>query len=86
MGIPPIPAAMAILISNEQTKLLANALDRASTALGAGSLWPAYNLFGRSNWPDSWRGWAASGYGVTCFVLECLALHYFANRTLKRLR
>jgi hypothetical protein len=33
------------LVWNEQTKLVANALDRASTAIGVGSLFPLWQLY-----------------------------------------
>ena len=37
-------AARSVMIYNERTKLIANAYDRASTAMGAGSLLPLINL------------------------------------------
>jgi hypothetical protein len=40
-------SARATLIYNERTKLLANAVDRASTALGVGSVFPVINLIKR---------------------------------------
>ncbi len=37
-------AARSLMIYNERTRLIANAYDRASTAMGAGSLLPLINL------------------------------------------
>jgi hypothetical protein len=37
-------SARSVMIYNERTKLIANAYDRASTAMGAGSLLPLINL------------------------------------------
>jgi hypothetical protein len=84
MALQPSLAGTALLIHNERTKLRANAWDRASTALGAGSLWPLYNLHGQASWtlPDI----ARSLIGLACFAAGCFMLHYVASRTLQDLR
>lgn len=75
------------LIHNERTKLLANALDRASTAcftVGiatpvAGFLYNIGNF--RSSVPV-----AALAVGVVGWILAAVGLHYLARRALKGLR
>jgi hypothetical protein len=47
------------LIWNERTKLLANALDRASTAVGVGGVFPLIN---------AWRAGPASQLDALAFV------------------
>ena len=72
------------VVHNEQTKLTANALDRASTAcLTVGVLGPsAAALYGLG-------GNAAAGHWIVFGALLWLAaaslLHYMARRTLRRL-
>jgi hypothetical protein len=76
----------AVLVYNEQTKLLANALDRASTALGAGSVFPLINAWQASQGQTAGsRVWlfAASAY---IFLFCALLLHLAARRVLKVLR
>lgn len=76
---------MSDLIDNEQTKLLANALDRASTAcLTVGVLAPVaaviYSVTGSS--ADLWY----FVLGTVIWFLTALTLHLGARRTLRRLR
>lgn len=79
--------AREVLIGNEQTKLLANALDRASTALGAGSILPLVNLWrsafssGSSIFP-AWLLAASAG----AFFLIAIVLHFTATRVFGDLR
>jgi hypothetical protein len=70
----------AILVSSEQTKLIANALDRASTVIGAGTLLPLWQVHkgDLTPWP-----YAASAY---IFVFSALLLHMGARRVLRGLR
>lgn len=72
------------LVHNEQTKLTANALDRASTAcLTVGVLGPSaaalYGLAGASA-----GGWIA--FGALLWLAAAGLLHYMARRTLGSLR
>jgi hypothetical protein len=69
------------LIKNEQTKLMANAIDRASTGIGISSLFPLWQLYrGTEN-----RSllFAASAY---IFLFTAFMLHRLAHRVLRRLR
>jgi hypothetical protein len=69
------------LIHNERTKLLANALDRASTGLGISTLLPLYSLArADSGHPAFYMGSAA------LFILAAIVLHILANRVLGRLK
>jgi hypothetical protein len=69
------------LIKNEQTKLLASAIDRASTGLGISSLFPLWQLYsGTANRPLLF---AASAY---IFLFVAFMLHMLAQRVLRRLR
>lgn len=74
------------LIYNEQTKLLANALDRASTALGVGSVFPLITLA-----RPAASGSDASIIGLFSAAFLVLAswsvvLHLAARRVLRGLR
>ena len=74
------------LIENERTKLMANAIDRASTAcLTVGLLTPIagylYNLGGLR---DGMNVWMLAG--LIGWLLTALILHYLARRVLKGLR
>jgi hypothetical protein len=62
------------LIWNERTKLLANALDRASTAVGVGGIFPLINAWRASQASDR-DGWVflASAY-IFLFVAVVLQL------------
>jgi multisubunit Na+/H+ antiporter MnhG subunit len=78
---------MTDLIHNEQTKLYANALDRASTALlTVGIVTPIagflYYVAGFGASIGVWR-LAASVIG---WISASVALHYLARRVLKGLR
>jgi hypothetical protein len=70
------------LIWNERTKLLANALDRASTAVGAGGIFPLINAWRASLTAEGWT-FLASAY---IFVFVAVVLHLLARRVLKVLR
>lgn len=70
--------ARATLIWNERTKLLANAVDRASTVLGVGSLWPIWQLA-----EHRILFFAASAY---IFIFVAYLLHMTARWVLKGLR
>jgi hypothetical protein len=75
-------AARATLIYNEQTKLLASALDRASTAVGVGAVFPLINVLNQV------QG-AKPGLFVGSFVTfgcASLMLHFIAQRALRGLR
>lgn len=71
------------LVHNEQTKLTANALDRASTAcLTVGVLGPsAAALYGLG---AAAGGWIA--FGALLWLAAASLLHYMARRTLRSLR
>jgi hypothetical protein len=69
------------LIRNERTKLLANALDRASTAcIVAGLIAPASAISGHSSGaPDLSFG---SSVGIVIWLSAALLLHLLARRAL----
>jgi hypothetical protein len=69
------------LIKNEQTKLMANAIDRASTGIGISSLFPLWQIYsGTGNRPLLF---AASAY---IFLFAAFVLHLVAHQMLRRLR
>lgn len=69
------------LIHNERTKLLANALDRASTAcLAAGLIAPAAGVTRQS--ADVPALTLATASGTVIWLLAALALHLLARRAL----
>lgn len=72
------------LIHNEQTKLLANALDRASTAcIAAGLIAPIVAAAnGGNGFILSWVALLSSG----TWILAAIALHLGARRVLRRLQ
>jgi hypothetical protein len=78
--------ARALLIYKEQTKLLANWPDRASTASGAGSVSPVIGLIE----PDGSRlDNATFALFIAAFLVLfswSAVLHYAARRALKGLR
>ncbi|WP_047509614.1 MULTISPECIES: hypothetical protein [unclassified Rhizobium] len=73
------------LAYNEQTKLFANALDRASTAcFTVGIVTPiAGALYGIGNFSQLSRLWLA-GY-LCAWLSVAVLLHYIARLTLRRL-
>lgn len=76
----------AVQIRNERTKLIANALDRASTTVGAGSLLPLLNITrpidGRLTAPV----FIQFTVGFWFFISFAIVLHYLARRALGGLR
>jgi hypothetical protein len=78
-------AARQTLIYNEQTKLIANALDRASTVVGAGSVWPLINLAKPSSRPVDGAALLQFLFGVAFFLFFAGVLHYLARRALRGL-
>jgi hypothetical protein len=75
------------LIDNERTKLLANALDRASTAcFTVGILSPSagylYNVGNFRNSIDV----ALLAVAFSSWLFAVVALHYLARRTLRSLK
>lgn len=75
------------LIRNERTKLLANALDRASTAcftVGIATPVAGY-IYNISKLRDSLPGWVMITGGIG-WISACLALHLMARRTLGGLK
>ncbi|MDX3925665.1 MAG: hypothetical protein QHC90_07625 [Shinella sp.] len=74
------------VVENERTKLMANAIDRASTAcLTVGILTPIagylYNLGGLRDGMDVWMT-----IGLAGWLLTALVLHYIARQVLKGLK
>ncbi len=68
------------LIHNERTKLLANNLDRLSTAfLAVGVLGNTFNF-------TPGGGLVVSFLGVTAWILPAIVLHLMARRVLGRLK
>lgn len=75
------------IIENEQTKLLANALDRASTAcftVGIATPTAGY-LYGVVNFGNQFGSWQLFAAFLGWFILA-LALHLAARRVLKDLK
>lgn len=76
---------MSKLVDNERTKLLANALDRASTAsLTVGVLAPIAAVFYNLSATDT-PTWVFVVGGVTWFS-AAIALHFIARMVLKGLQ
>jgi hypothetical protein len=74
-------------VSKEQTKLLANALDRASTALLAiGVLTPLSAIYFRTPLPGNAAPIESVHIGIICCLVAVWALHLAALRALKGLR
>ena len=73
------------LIDNERTKLIANALDRASTAcLTVGVLAPvAAIIYGASG--TAMTSWTFV-LGASCWLLACVVLHLLARLLLGGLK
>lgn len=73
------------LVNNERVKLLANALDRASTAcVAVGVIGPAAAfLYGMGAVPVSP---VALGLGSAVWLATAVILHYYARRTLGGLK
>lgn len=73
------------MIHNERVKLLANALDRASTTFGAGSIVPLLGWI-RALPPSAQPGDAATAlFGMVAFVICAVVLHLLARRELGNL-
>lgn len=73
------------LVHNEQTKLLANALDRASTAcLTIGLLAPTAAAIYTTS--PGFRIGSTIIIGAVIWILVASMLHYAARRILRRLR
>jgi hypothetical protein len=73
------------LVRNEQTKLLANALDRASTAsLAVGVFGPISANVYASDWTKS-PGFVIILTVSLVWIIVAIALHIFARRILKGL-
>jgi len=73
------------LVHNERTKLLANALDRASTAcVAAGLIAPAVGISNHAAGapPLTW----ATALGTTIWLCAAVALHLLARRALGGLK
>ncbi|NKN36806.1 hypothetical protein HFC70_10620 [Agrobacterium sp. a22-2] len=69
------------LIHNERTELLANALDRASTAcIAAGLIGPAVGIANHSATAPA-LSWAPL-LGTVIWLFAAIALHLFARRVL----
>ena len=73
------------LVRNEQTKLLANALDRASTAsLAVGVFGPISANVSSSDWTKS-PGMVIIFLVSLVWIVLAISLHAFARRILKGL-
>lgn len=66
-----------VLIPDEQTKLLANAMDTASSALGAGSILPLVNIR-RTTFAANPGGYPVSALAgsAVAFILIAFVLHF----------
>jgi hypothetical protein len=71
-----------VTIANEQTKLRANALDRASTAFIAGSIVPFLGWIRADEPASAWK----SIFGIVCFMGVGAYLHLVAVGVLRGLR
>jgi hypothetical protein len=75
------------LVHNERTKLLANALDRASTAaLAVGVLGPVVTATYGLAPPDRPVPLLALIAGTILWLVLAVSLHLFASWTLRKLR
>jgi hypothetical protein len=77
---------LSTLVWNERTKLLANALDRASTAVAAGGIFPLVNAWRANQAAGAGRDFwffAASGY---IFIFVAVMPHFAARHVLKVLK
>ena len=75
------PLPLEVTIANERTKLIANALDRASTAFGAGCVVP---FLGWVKADDPASAWGAI-FAMVLFIVMAAVLHAFARRVLGEL-
>jgi hypothetical protein len=73
----------AILVWNERTKLLASAIDRASTAVGAGAIFPLINLW---HAPTSCQNLVYFGFSAYVFLTVSIFLHMIARWVLRWLQ
>jgi hypothetical protein len=73
----------ATTVWNERTKLLASAIDRASTAVGASAIFPLINL-----WHGAIAGQDLIYFGFSAYVCLTVSifLHMIARWTLRWLR
>ncbi|PPQ35845.1 hypothetical protein [Rhodopila globiformis] len=79
-------AERAILIYNERTKLIANAYDRASTVIGAGSFLPLINLSKPSDGTITAPAIFQFALSALFFAFFAGVLHLLARRALRGLR
>jgi hypothetical protein len=78
----------ATLVWNERTKLLANALDRASTVMGAGSVVPfinGWNVISSAQTTAPAKGWILVS-SFLAYMFVAVVLHVGARIVLGRLR
>lgn len=78
--------ARSVMIYNERTKLIANAYDRASTAVGAGSLLPLINLSRPSDGTLTAPAVIQFALAASFFIFFAGMLHLLARRALGGLR
>jgi hypothetical protein len=78
--------ARSVMIYNERTKLLANALDRASTALGVGGLFAMYGGWHADHTPADPTHAAPYLSASGAFLFCAIMIHLVARWVLKRLQ
>jgi hypothetical protein len=76
----------SVMIYNEQTKLLANALDRASTAVGIGGIFPLIDLAKPPTGQIDSAAVILFAGSVVVFGFWSIVLHLAARRVLRGLR
>ena len=74
------------MIHNEQTKLLANALDRASIAVGIGGIFPLINLAKPPTGQVDFKTASLFAGSLVIFAFWSIVLHLAARRVLRGLR
>jgi hypothetical protein len=74
-----------IVIWNERQKLLANALDRASTAFGVGAIIPLLNGWRTSATDLPAQEWGLA-FSAVAYIFTAVMLHMAARKVLGRLR
>ena len=80
------PTGRATLIYNERTKLIANACDRASTVMGAGSFLPLVNLSKPTDGAITMPALIEFGISAGFFTFFAGMPHLLARRALGGLR